>query len=95
MQQIELRGMAERIQSMRKHLHEALVRKRTPGDWSHILNQIGMFTFTGLTKKQVEHMTKKWHVYMTLNGRISMAGLSTRTCEHLADAIDDAVRTQG
>lgn len=90
--QMELGGMSGRIKEMRRVLHEALVQRGTPGDWSHILNQIGMFTFTGLSPKQVEHMTRKWHIYMTLNGRISMAGLSSRTCSHLADAMDDAVR---
>lgn len=37
-------------------------------------------------------LTDKHHVYMTLDGRISMAGLSAKTCKYLAQAIDDAVR---
>ncbi|GMH37232.1 hypothetical protein BSKO_05105 [Bryopsis sp. KO-2023] len=89
---VELRGMAGRIRSVREKLHAALVQKGTPGDWTHILKQIGMFTFTGLSKEQVQYMTDKWHVYMMLNGRISMAGLSSKNCGYLADAIDDAVR---
>ena len=40
---------------------------------------------------QVQHMTKKHHIYMTLDGRISMAGLSGSSCKYLADAIKDAV----
>ena len=40
---------------------------------------------------QVENMTKKWHVYMTKDGRISMAGLSGSNCRYLADAIADSV----
>jgi len=40
----------------------------TPGDWSHIIKQIGMFTFTGLNKEQVEFMTKEFHIYMTSDG---------------------------
>ncbi|KAK4401178.1 Aspartate aminotransferase 3, chloroplastic [Sesamum angolense] len=63
----------------------------TPGDWSHIIKQIGMFTFTGLNSKQVAFMTKEYHIYMTSDGRISMAGLSLRTLPHLADAIHAAV----
>ena len=42
---------------------------------------------------QVEVMTGKWHVYMTKDGRISMAGVSKSTCEYLAQAIADAVRS--
>lgn len=35
-------------------------------------------------------MTKKWHVYMTKDGRISLAGLSSAKAEYLADAIIDS-----
>ena len=40
----------------------------TPGDWSHIIKQIGMFTFTGLNSAQVAFMTKEYHIYMTSDG---------------------------
>ncbi|CAM8949536.1 unnamed protein product [Rhodiola kirilowii] len=88
---IELKGMADRIISMRHQLSDALRLRGTPGDWSHIIKQIGMFTFTGLNKAQVEFMTKEYHIYMTSDGRISMAGLSSKTVPHLADAIHAAV----
>ncbi|CAM8987059.1 unnamed protein product [Rhodiola kirilowii] len=55
---LELKRMAERIISMRHQLFDALRLRGTPCDWSHIINQIGMFTFTGLNKAQVEFMTK-------------------------------------
>lgn len=88
---IELKAMADRIITMRQKLFDALVARGTPGDWSHIIKQIGMFTFTGLNTEQVAFMTKEYHIYMTSDGRISMAGLSTRTVPHLADAIHAAV----
>lgn len=88
---IELKAMADRIISMRQQLFDALRARGTPGDWSHIIKQIGMFTFTGLNSKQVEFMTKEYNIYMTSDGRISMAGLSKRTVPHLADAIHAAV----
>ncbi|KAL0297277.1 UNVERIFIED_CONTAM: Aspartate aminotransferase 3, chloroplastic [Sesamum radiatum] len=88
---IELKAMADRIISMRQQLFDALRSRGTPGDWSHIIKQIGMFTFTGLNSKQVAFMTKEYHIYMTSDGRISMAGLSSRTVPHLADAIHAAV----
>ncbi|KAL8262628.1 hypothetical protein R6Q59_023977 [Mikania micrantha] len=88
---LELKAMADRIITMRKHLFDALRARETPGDWSHIIKQIGMFTFTGLNSKQVAFMTREYHIYMTSDGRISMAGLSSRTVPHLADAIHAAV----
>ncbi|XP_076906590.1 aspartate aminotransferase, cytoplasmic-like [Bidens hawaiensis] len=88
---VELEAMADRIITMRKQLFDALRARDTPGDWSHIIKQIGMFTFTGLNTKQVTFMTREYHIYMTSDGRISMAGLSSRTVPHLADAIHAAV----
>ncbi|KDP34208.1 hypothetical protein JCGZ_07779 [Jatropha curcas] len=88
---IELKAMADRIICMRQQLFDALHARGTPGDWSHIIKQIGMFTFTGLNSKQVAFMTKEYHIYMTSDGRISMAGLSSKTVPHLADAIHAAV----
>lgn len=61
-------------------------------DWSFVTSQIGMFSFTGLTKEQVENMTNKWNVFMTFDGRISLAGLSLAKCEYLADAIVDSLK---
>ena len=52
-----------------------------------------MFSYTGLTRPQVARMTDTWHVYMTADGRISMAGLNAAKCGYLADAIGDAVRS--
>ncbi|KAK6162039.1 hypothetical protein DH2020_001880 [Rehmannia glutinosa] len=87
----EMELMAGRIMSVRKKLYDSLSAKDNSGkDWSFILKQIGMFSFTGLNKAQTENMTSKWHVYMTKDGRISLAGLSSAKCEYLADAIIDS-----
>jgi aspartate aminotransferase len=56
---------------MRKALKGKLDELQTPGNWDHIINQIGMFSFTGLTEKQVLKIRSDSHVYMTKNGRIS------------------------
>lgn len=42
--------MANRIKEMRQKLYDSLVEVGAPGDWTHIINQIGMFSYTGLTK---------------------------------------------
>lgn len=87
----EMEMMAGRIKSVRQKLYDSLCAKDKSGkDWSFILKQIGMFSFTGLSKTQTENMTSKWHVYMTKDGRISLAGLSSAKCEYLADAIVDS-----
>lgn len=40
--------MSNRIIKMRKALYDELVRLGTPGTWNHIVDQIGMFSYTGL-----------------------------------------------
>ncbi|KAJ6732262.1 ASPARTATE AMINOTRANSFERASE [Salix purpurea] len=81
---VEMEMMAGRIKNVRQKLFDCLSAKDKSGkDWSFILKQIGMFSFTGLNKTQSDNMTNKWHVYMTKDGRISLAGLSLAKCEYL------------
>ncbi|KAF1987555.1 aspartate aminotransferase [Aulographum hederae CBS 113979] len=87
-----LREMSGRIIDMRKALQSKLEELKTPGTWNHITEQIGMFSFTGLTEKQVLKIRADAHVYMTKNGRISMAGLNTNNVDYVAQAIDKVVR---
>lgn len=87
-----LKTMAGRIIDMRKALRSKLEEMGTPGTWNHITDQIGMFSFTGLTEKQVLKLRDEKHVYMTKNGRISMAGLNTHNIEYFAKAVDKVVR---
>ncbi|RYP53321.1 hypothetical protein DL768_001678 [Monosporascus sp. mg162] len=87
-----LRTMSGRIISMRKALRSKLEELGTPGTWNHITDQIGMFSFTGLTEAQVLKIREDAHIYMTKNGRISMAGLNTKNVDYVAKAIDKVVR---
>lgn len=88
----ELKLMSNRIVDMRVALRQAIEAKGTPGTWNHVTDQIGMFTFTGLTKDQVVRMVEEFHIYMTGDGRISMAGLNPSNVEYVAESIDKAVR---
>lgn len=87
-----LRTMSGRIIEMRKALRSKLEAMGTPGTWNHITDQIGMFSFTGLSEKQVLAIREQAHVYMTKNGRISMAGLNTKNVDYFAQAVDKVVR---
>ncbi|TFK41106.1 glutamic oxaloacetic transaminase AAT1 [Crucibulum laeve] len=89
----EVKGMADRIISMREKLYSTLTHDlKTPGEWGHIKNQIGMFSFTGLTPPQTKALAEKAHVYMTGDGRISMAGLNSSNIEYFAESVNAAVR---
>ncbi|KAL2159537.1 hypothetical protein VTH06DRAFT_2542 [Thermothelomyces fergusii] len=90
--QENLRTMSGRIIDMRKRLRDKLEELHTPGQWNHITDQIGMFSFTGLTEPQVLKLRSDYHIYMTKNGRISMAGLNSKNVDYVATAIDKVVR---
>ncbi|KAK4146543.1 pyridoxal phosphate-dependent transferase [Dichotomopilus funicola] len=90
--QENLRTMSGRIIDMRKKLRAKLEELQTPGGWNHITDQIGMFSFTGLSEPQVLKLRTDYHIYMTKNGRISMAGLNSRNVEYVAAAFDKVVR---
>ena len=45
-----------------------------------------MFAFTGLNKEQVDELREKHAIYMTLDGRISIAGLNSGNLDRVADA---------
>ncbi|KAF5100283.1 hypothetical protein DV451_002634 [Geotrichum candidum] len=88
----DLLTMANRINDMRIALRKHLEQLGTPGTWDHITSQIGMFSFTGLQSYQVERLVEEFHVYLSKNGRISMAGLNESNVEYVAKSIDAVVR---
>jgi len=88
----ELKFMSERIVQMRTSLRAAIEAKGTPGTWNHITDQIGMFSYTGLSLAQSERMVDEFHVYMTKDGRISMAGCNPGNIEYIAASLDAVVR---
>lgn len=89
----DIRTMAGRIIAMRKELHRILTEElKTPGGWDHIVNQIGMFSFTGINAAQSQQLIDDAHVYLTANGRISMAGLNSRNIRYFAESLDKVVR---
>jgi len=79
--------MANRIISVRDLLRANLTKEGSTRDWTHITDQIGMFCFTGMTAPQVERLAKEFSIYLTKDGRISMAGVTSKNVEYLAHAI--------
>ncbi|KAK7580361.1 hypothetical protein V9T40_000990 [Parthenolecanium corni] len=88
----EVKGMADRIISVRSKLRDNLKQEGSQRDWSHITDQIGMFCFTGLTQPQVEKLTKEYNVFLTKDGRISMAGVTSKNVDYLAHAVHQVTK---
>ncbi|HSA88358.1 MAG TPA: amino acid aminotransferase, partial [Burkholderiales bacterium] len=88
----EVGEMRERIKKMRQALVDG-VQKRVPGaDWSFILKQRGMFSYSGLTKEQVARLRKEYSIYTIDTGRICVAALTSKNVDYVADAIAKVIR---
>jgi aspartate aminotransferase, mitochondrial len=83
----EVKGMADRIITMRALLKENLEKLGSKHDWSHITKQIGMFAYTGLGADEMDKLAKEFSVYATKDGRISVAGITSDNVGRLAEAI--------
>lgn len=83
----ELAGMRVRIREMRKALVEKLAARNVPQDFSFVMKQRGMFSYTGLSAEQVERMKNEFGVYAVSTGRICIAALNSKNIDHVADAI--------
>jgi aspartate aminotransferase len=81
--------MADRIRSMRVRLVEVLKDVGSTHDWSHVTSQIGMFAFTGMSSEMCDQLTSKYSIFLTRDGRISLAGLNEGNIEYVARAIHD------
>mmetsp|Transcript_23655 Transcript_23655/g.33206 ORF Transcript_23655/g.33206 Transcript_23655/m.33206 type:complete len:416 (+) Transcript_23655:324-1571(+) len=90
----ELKHMSERIKRMRVVLRKLLEDKVNPAHgktWNHVTDQIGMFSYTGLTPDQVNHCGTEGSVFMLSTGRISMAGLNDHNVEYVATVMANAI----
>lgn len=88
----DVKGMAERIMGMRSRLRDGLKREGSTRNWQHITDQIGMFCFTGMTQDQVARLIKEFSVYLTKDGRISVAGISSNNVDYLAHAMHQVTK---
>jgi aromatic-amino-acid transaminase len=83
----ELSEMRDRIKQMRTQLITELKAAGATKDFSFIAAQRGMFSYTGLTKDQVDHLIADHGVYAVGTGRICVASLNTKNIAHVAKAI--------
>ena len=88
----ELAGMRERIRTMRVSLVEKLKANGVAQDFSFIVKQRGMFSYTGLTAEQVEKLKADFGVYAVNTGRICVAALNTKNIDYVANALASVLK---
>jgi aromatic-amino-acid transaminase len=83
----ELAGMRQRIKQMRTLLAGKLVAAGVKQDFSFITRQRGMFSYSGLSKAQMERLRSEFGVYGVDSGRICVAALNTGNIDHVVASI--------
>lgn len=83
----EVAEMRDRIKAMRQKLFDVLTAKVPGRDFSYMIKQRGMFSYTGLTPEQVDALREQHAVYLVRTGRMCVAGLNNANVEYVANAI--------
>ena len=82
----EVESMRKRILSMRQELVNVL-KEAVPGhNFDYLLNQRGMFSYTGLSAAQVDRLREEFGVYLIASGRMCVAGLNASNVHRVAQA---------
>ena len=88
----ELAGMRTRIKQMRVAIVEKLKAAGVQRDFSFITQQVGMFSYSGLSKDQMVRLRDEFGVYGIDSGRICVAALNSRNIDYVAAAIAKVVQ---
>ncbi|WP_146514049.1 amino acid aminotransferase [Rubripirellula amarantea] len=87
----ELAMMRNRIKTLREQFVETMKTTGAGHDFSFLLDQNGMFSFSGLNPMQVDELLHKHSIYIVGSGRINVAGMSESRMGHLCEAIAKVV----
>ena len=83
----ELGQMRDRIKTMRHALVDKIRAQRADFDFSYVVDQCGMFSYSGLTKEQVRRLREEYSIYALDSGRICVAALNSKNVDYVANAI--------
>lgn len=83
----ELAEMRVRIKAMRQKLVDGLKAAGVTQDMSFITTQIGMFSYSGLSKEQMVRLRSEFGVYGTDTGRMCVAALNSKNIDHVCQSI--------
>jgi aromatic-amino-acid transaminase len=83
----ELAEMRVRIKAMRQKLVDGLKAAGVARDMSFIVQQIGMFSYSGLTKDQMVQLRNEFGVYGTDTGRMCVAALNSKNIDYVCQSI--------
>lgn len=88
----ELAEMRDRVKAMRKALVDGMKARGVTGDFSYVMKQRGMFSYSGLTPTQVDRLRNEFGIYAVSTGRICVAALNSRNIDYVCDALAAVLR---
>nr|WP_174505877.1 amino acid aminotransferase [Acinetobacter sp. Marseille-Q1620] len=88
----ELAEMRERIAKMRDILFAQLSKAMPERDFSYLVKQQGMFSYTGLSAEQVDILKDKYAIYLVRSGRMCVAGLNMHNIDYVAQSIAEVIQ---
>jgi aspartate/tyrosine/aromatic aminotransferase len=83
----ELAAMRERIADMRQLFVQTMRRHAPQSDFASLLQQNGMFSFSGLRPAQVDRLRQEHSIYIVRSGRINVAGITPQNVAPLCRAL--------
>jgi aromatic-amino-acid transaminase len=83
----ELGQMRDRIKAMRRELVQRIRAQRADFDFSFVVRQRGLFSYSGLSREQVRRLREEYSLYAIDSGRICVAALNSRNVDYVARAI--------
>ncbi|GKT55743.1 aspartate aminotransferase [Colletotrichum tofieldiae] len=81
--------------NVKRNQDKPIDKVQTPGDWSHLTKEKGLFSCLALSPSQCKSLGNTYHVHLPESGRINIAGLSEDNVKRAAKAIDEVIREQG
>lgn len=88
----ELDAMRTRILEMRELFASKLADAVPNRDFSFMLKQRGMFSYSGLSAEVVRELRERYHIYALDSGRICIAAMNHKNIDYICDAIASIVK---
>jgi len=88
----ELGSMRIRLAETRRAFVERLRELGVERDFSYLARQRGIFSFSGLTRGQVELLRRRYSIYLVNSGRINVAGINAGNLDYLCSAVAEVIR---
>ncbi|MEK6247471.1 MAG: aminotransferase class I/II-fold pyridoxal phosphate-dependent enzyme, partial [Planctomycetales bacterium] len=89
----EVAEMRNRINDVRKLFVETLAAQGAERDFSFLTSQRGMFSFSGLSREQVDVLREKYSIYIVGSGRVNVAGMTRGNMDRLCEAMVNVMQS--